>query len=473
MRTTITCWAFTLALTCGIAAAQPAAPLPALTSSGPGSITIAPASITYFARGGDTLMSIASQFTGKPENWVPIGKLNRIDRDINIPIGTGILVPADLLNDDPTEAKVVALSGSITAKTADGAVTSLSIGTRVVEGTQIETSTNGFVTLSLPDESRISLPSNSRVKIAKLRMARYTKSPRTEITLMRGRIESRVSPLEATKGLFEIRTPQSVAGVRGTHFRVGILANGIANEVLSGKVAVTKTSTGDARLVAIAKGTIVDAQSAGSLVDLLPPPYLTQPAAADYPSAEFAMGPIAGAGGYHAQISTDSESLNIISENRAGVPLVKLDGVPDGNYFVRISAIDRSGLEGLTRTQPVRINARAAAIQKAASSAPYVDSSNARDIFLKWKPDAGKEFLLQVARDADFSWLMFSTRTTAPQARIPRFEFGTYYARVQNLGPDGAASSFSGVQPFIVTDQWVINDGNPVMANQHRLTPAR
>jgi hypothetical protein len=44
---------------------------------------------------------------------------------------------------------------------------------------------------------------------------------------------------------------------------------------------------------------------------------------------------------------------------------------------------------------------------------------------------------------------------------LPRPPFGTYYARVQIINPDGSSGAVSAVQAFIVTDHWVINDGGP------------
>ncbi|MGZ5781566.1 MAG: FecR domain-containing protein, partial [Burkholderiaceae bacterium] len=234
MRTTIARLSWALLLTSGLHSAWSAPP----ATSTPPSITIAPASITYITRAGDTLSSIAQQLTTKVENWVAIGKVNQISTDTNIPIGTAIVIPATLLPDEPSEAKVVALSGNIVAKTADGEPATISLGAKITEGMQIDTGNNSFLTLALPDASRISVPSNSRIKLSKLRMARYTKSPRTEINLLRGHVESQVSPLEQNKGRFEVHTPLGVAGVRGTNFRVGITENGTANEVISGNVEV-------------------------------------------------------------------------------------------------------------------------------------------------------------------------------------------------------------------------------------------
>ncbi|MGZ3159231.1 MAG: FecR domain-containing protein, partial [Burkholderiaceae bacterium] len=431
------------------------------------SITVAPASITYITRAGDTLSSIAQQLTTKVENWVALSKVNNIGTDTNIPIGTAIVIPATLLPDEPSEAKVVALSGNIVAKTADGTPMAISLGAKITEGMQIDTGNNSFLTLSLPDASRISVPSNSRIKLAKLRMAKYTKSPRTEITLMRGHVESQVSPLEQNKGRFEVHTPLGVAGVRGTNFRVGVTNNGTANEVISGNVEVGQPGKPSPLTLHAGQGNIIDAKSVGKAVDLLPAPQLAEnPTLLEATSAQISLTSVAGARAYHVQISSDAEGQNIFSETQSSGNKFAIQGVREGNYFARISSIDQYGLEGPARIQAISLKQQHAttSAQKNPQSPPYVSQSDAKHITLKWVAETGKKFKVQVARDTSFSWLLFTTNTTTPEATLPRLPFGTYYARVQSINADGSASPFSNHQAFIVTDQWVMNDGNPVTA---------
>ena len=441
----------------------------------PGAITIAAAGITYYAQHGDTLMSIADQFTTRRENWLTLGKLNRIGKDRQIPVGAGILIPAELLADEPSEATVIALSGTIVVTSANGATAVIGLGAKIMEGMQIETGNNGFLTMSLPDASRISLPSNSRVKLAKLRMARYTRSPRTEVMLLGGRVESRVSPLEASKGRFDVRTPLSVAGVRGTHFRVGIAGSQVMNEVLGGKVAVGKEQNSEAVTLPGGKGNIVNAKRIGPAINLLPAPQVIAPASPpEYSAAHVSVVPLAGASGYHVQVATDPDAQNIIAESCSSDSNIQVEGVPDGAFFMRVAAIDKAGLEGFSRTQAFTLKAHAeTAFKPAVPSAPYVDDSDDKLITLRWNAQPGKKFNLQVARDADFTWLLFTSNTEAPEARMPRPVFGTYYARIQSINADGSVTPFSKVQSFIVTDHWVINDGNAQKAREARSGAAR
>jgi hypothetical protein len=424
--------------------------------------------ITYITHAGDTLSSIAQRFTTKQDNWLVLSKVNNVGADTHIPVGTSIKIPADLLQDEPSEARIAALSGNITANSPEGAAMVLNPGAKITEGMQIATGNNSFLTLVLPDQSRISLPSNSRVRIAKLRMARYTKSPRTEIYLVNGRVESRVTPLEPSKGSFAVRTQLAVAGVRGTHFRVGVGERGTATEVLSGHVEVGQPGKPGALLLHPGQGDIIDAKTVGKAVDLLPSPqFADMPTRYGSAAAQFMLTPVPGAQAYHVQIATDQDAQNLIAETRGASTRLMIDGVANGSYFARISAVDKQGLEGPASTYAFNL---AAAVQSQLSGppAPYVDRSDSRQIFLKWSGAPGQKFMVQVARDAAFSWLIYSAKTDAGEARVPRPPFGTYYARVQTLNADGAGGTYSAAQAFIVTDEWVMNDGVPAGAKQAR-----
>lgn len=460
MRTVVLQFFLMLFLASGLpAAAAPGNP------PGTEQVTVNRASIVYATRAGDTLMSIAERFTTRIDNWQALSKINNIGSDTAIPVGTPITIPADLLQDEASEARVIALSGSISASSQEGQPLLLGLGAKITEGMQIDTGNNSFLTLELPDQSRISLPSNSRIRVAKLRMARYTKSPRTEILLLNGKVESRVAPLEQNKGRFEVRTPMAVAGVRGTQFRVGIGANGMATEVLSGKVEVARPNGRDSQHLNAGQGNITNAKSIGKPVDLLPTPQLAgAPLRQDQNGAQFTLTPVAGAQGYHVQVATDQEAKNILLEGHARNTRLQLDGLPNGSYYARVSAIDRLGLEGPASTHAFTLGSARPATSGPTPGAPTVEAGESRQLALRWNGSPGQQFTVQVARDPSFSWLIYTTKTAVPEARFPRPPFGTYYARVQLINPDGSASPYSLAQPFVVTDQWIIHDGSPVGA---------
>lgn len=428
----------------------------------PGSIKVNASNITYYAQSGDTLLAIAQRLTTRSGNWVGIGVANKINKDSSIPIGTAIIIPAELLADEPSEATVIARNGSITATSADGSSTILNIGSRITEGMRIKTEANSFITISLIDESRVSVPSNSSVLITKLRKSLYTASPRTEVKLMRGRVESRVSPLDVNRGRFEVHTPLSVAGVRGTHFRVSINSNQkVTTEVLEGRVAVGSQQAPKTLLLP-AKGNLITRDVIGPAIDLLSPPQLTGTPYRHDAAAKFNIAPIAEARAYHVQIAQDGELLNLLAEANSNSTEVVIDNIQEGNYFVRIAAIDKFGLEGMPRIIAANIKNREIIKVLPTQAAPSVGDGNLKELVLRWPGAPNQTYNVQVARDVDFSWLLFSTSVIGNEIKLPRPLFGTYFARVQSVNPDGSANQFSFAQTLIVTDQWIINDGHPL-----------
>ncbi len=390
------------------------------------------ATVTYRAQPGDTLSVIAEQLTANKNNWVQLAKLNRIGNDRTIPVGTAIIIPVALLQDDPSTAQVAAMSGNIGAVAADGRPIDISIGAILSEGTIINTGSNSFLSLSLPDQSHIALPSNSQVKLSKLRTARYTRSPRTEITLLKGRVESKVSPLDKNKGRFEVRSPLAVAGVRGTDFRVGLVGDSVTTEVLSGGVAVAQKSQPPALTLHPGQGNVTNAKGVGKAVALLQAPQLKgQPQLQERPTVRFTVAPIAGAHGYRAQIATDADARNIVSETGSDNPDIKINGLEDGAYFVRITALDQTGLQGIPQITAFKLKAR----PEPPISIEPKNKSRSEDVMFSWAEVGNAQaYHLQVASDAEFKQLVVDQAAlAAPQFNAGKLPLGTYYWRVATI----------------------------------------
>ncbi|SFI06810.1 FecR family protein [Collimonas sp. OK307] len=412
-------------------AAPPSAPSAPPTLN-PSSLQVGAATVTYRAQPGDTLSVIAEQLTTSKSNWVQLAKLNRIGNDRTIPVGTAIIIPVALLPDDPSTAQVAAMSGSIDAVAADGRPINISIGTVLSEGAIINTGSNSFLSLSLPDQSHIALPSNSQVKLSKLRTARYTNSPRTEIALLKGRVESRVSPLDKNKGRFEVRSPLAVAGVRGTDFRVGLVGDSVTTEVLSGGVAVAKKNLPPALTLHPGQGNVTNTEGVGKAVALLPSPHLKgQPQLQERPTVRFSVVPVAGAHSYRAQIATDTDARNIIGEAESASPEIKINGLEDGAYFVRVTALDQMGLQGIPRTTAFKLKAR----PEPPISIEPKNKSRSEDVIFSWAEVGNAQaYHLQVASDAEFKQLVVDQAALAvPQFSAGKLALGNYYWRVATI----------------------------------------
>ncbi|MCH8622884.1 FecR domain-containing protein [Undibacterium sp. TS12] len=420
----------------------------------PGSFISTPPDMTYFALQGDTLSSIAKRYTERTQNWQIIGKRNKISNDRAIPIGTPILIPLDLLPEEASEARVIAMTGNPAYKAVDGSSGNLALGSIVKEGTQISTDKNGFLTLALPDETRISIPSNSDVSLAKLRKTRYTGSPRTEVSLLQGKVESRVSPLSNNKGRYEVRTNLAVAGVRGTNFRVGVNTDGVANEVLEGGVAVNSAEgkKSDELILPAGKGNVVSTSGVGKPIDLLTPPVMNDSfLLQERPTLLFQVEDRPEAVGYRVQIARDKEVLDVLAENRYKENRFKFDGFADGNYFVRITAIDKLGLEGLPMIKAFKMKAR--------PEPPFTvqpkNKVRAESLNFAWTEASNAiAYHLQVASDAGFRNLLIDkTDLKEAQFGAGRPKEGDYYWRVATIAPTNGQTDhgpYSDVQKFTV-----------------------
>ena len=416
-----------------------------------GSIKIDAAGITYFASERDTLTTIAKQFTASANNWEALGKLNRISNDRAIPIGSGIVIPAELLIEEPSQATVVALVGNVKEIKNGKVETSLAVGSIVYEGSQISTDKNSFVTFALPDDSRVSVPSNSQVSLSKLRMTKFIKSPRTLIKLLQGRVESKVTPLSNNKGRFEVSSPLAIAGVRGTHFRVGVNDNGIANEVLEGGVAVGNKEKPNAIILPAGQGNIVSTTGVGKAVELLSAPSLQEGfQLQERPSLQFSVKPIAKAVSYRAQISKDPQSQNVLAESLDKDLNFKFSGLDDGQYFIRVTAIDSNQLEGIPSTSAFTLKAR--------PEPPFLlqpkHKIRATSVNFKWTQSSeAKSYHLQVATDALFKQIVLDqSNITTAEFTTEALAVGNYYWRVATVierngqadqGPYSPAQSFS------------------------------
>ncbi|MBR7801717.1 FecR domain-containing protein [Undibacterium fentianense] len=420
-----------------------------------GSLTIKAGEITFYPSENTTLSEIAAQFTQNPNNWQAIAKHNKLKTNQTMGIGSSIAIPSELLPEEPSQATVIAMAGEVMEIKKNGSESNLAMGNVVQEGSQLKTGKNGFLTLSLPDNSRISIPSNSQVAIAKLRMAKYTRSPRTEIRLVQGKVESKVSPLSSNRGRFEVTSPLAIAGVRGTHFRVGVNENGIGNEVLEGGVAVGQQEKPNALVLPAGQGNIINKTGVGNPVALLQAPNLkTDYLLQERPALHFTVDSIPEAARYRAQISLDMSAQNIIAESYSQENRFKFDGIADGNYFIRLTAIDKNNLEGMPYVT---------AFKHKANPIPPFTLQPKKKVrsetleFLWTESSEAKSYHLQIAKDPSFQQIVTDQanlkQTSFYTSQLP---FGDYFWRVATVtetngkpdqGPFSVPDAFTTLAP--------------------------
>ena len=218
------------------------------------------------------------------------------------------------------------------------------------EGAVLTTGANAFVRLALSDGSHVVVPSNSRVRVSRLRRYAINGAVDHALTVEAGRAESRVTPRRRPGG-FAIRTPVSVSAVRGTDFRVSFDddADRSSTEVLEGAVAI---ASGQAETLAAADQGVSAAAGAVRLLPLLPAPALVRP---DAPQTQaqvaFDIQPLPGAERYRGRVAQDAGMIEAFAEadSAPGGPLV-FGEMEEGAFFLRLTALSPEGLEGKPTT---------------------------------------------------------------------------------------------------------------------------
>src|SRR5690606_2629905 len=165
----------------------------------------------------------------------------------------------------------------------------------------------------------------------------------TQVDIDRGSLESTVSPYDTGVGRFEIRTPATVTGGRGTPLRVHDDAQGSRHEVLHGNAAIESPSQGEQRL-APDRGAAYDAR--GTLLGshpLLPAPHLPT---LDPGSGRLEFEPVPGASTYAVRVALDADGTRLESSRRVNGPGVFLQARGSGPRYTFVRGIHALGIEG-------------------------------------------------------------------------------------------------------------------------------
>lgn len=385
-------------------------------------------SVPYTVNKGDTLIGIARAAMTGYGDWKAIGALNHIARPRRLRPGLVLQLPYERLRFSPEVAHIIAFSGAVTVQSSAARQT-VRLGAEVREGDELATGANAFLTVEMSDGSRMTLPSHSAVRLDFLRVIRVNNARDVVYSLSHGRAQSSVTHITRPENHFLVRTPVSISAVRGTELRVGFAPDQGAGvvEVLQGLVGVGAPA-GDAQVaVAEGQGVITSAGGVSPPRPLLPRPVLVHPGRVQTERGlRFGVTPVEGARQYKVQIARDAGLTDIFDEAVSDAPEVSLPGPPDGDYFVRLTAVSAEGLEGLPKTYSFH---RTLFTPEAPASAK-VDGH--RRFVLRWFGGGeGAVFRFQMARDAAFTDLVVDLPgLAAREATLVDLPKGAYWWRV-------------------------------------------
>lgn len=300
----------------------------------------------YRVQQGDTLGELSQRYTGNTENWRTLQQLNQVGDEFSLSIAKMLRIPFSMIPEQPTQAQIRHVAGEARI---DGAL--VSAGQTLAEGQTLVTGPAGFVGLELADGSSLSVPPVSELRLDRLREFQGTGLIDMIVDMREGSMEGEVAPRKTGVGRFEVRTPVSVTGVRGTRLRVHASDTGVRSEVLQGQVNVEASQSG-ATMLREQQGVAVDTAGRSSGPRrLLEAPTLTVPVRGgagwmvDFPA-------IPGAQSYQVLVATDAQGRNLVSRSQVAAPPASFSAPGPGDYYVIVRAVDELGLTGLDASQP-------------------------------------------------------------------------------------------------------------------------
>ena len=416
----------------------------------------------YVVEPGDNLWVFSERYLDTVMRYEQLLRINNIERPRSMPPGTRIRVPMEWIESNPVPATVQALAGSVSLLRASGERGDAREGMQLFLGDGVRTDAQGSVAVLFADGSRLTVYPDSEVRFNHLSAYGETGMVDSQMNLLRGRIDTRVTPSAGPGSRFEIQTPSAISAVRGTEYRAAVVGDARASniEVTAGTVDVGGASAREA--VGGGFGTRVEPGG-----EPLPPrKLLPAPRLQPLPFPVRGLGePVSWAAvdraaGYRVEVSASADFATLAWSAVATQSSARLPDLADGRYHLRVRAIDALGLEGYDSVLPLELDVRPLA-PRVLGPADVDRASGA--VTLTWEASAdATSYRLELARDAGFTELVRVEETT-PDTHLDLGDlpaFDEYFWRVTSVdvsgeaGPPGSASRFEVQPPPEEVDLW-------------------
>jgi hypothetical protein len=400
----------------------------------------------YRIQPGDTLISLTDAWLAPPRTWRDLQVLNRVPNPLRLVPGSTLRMPVAWLRSEASVAEAVFARGQVTRLRA-GASEALAAGATLQSGDRITTGVQSSASLRFADGSRLLIPPGSEITLEQLLVLGRGALPAVRVAVQQGGADSRVAPNAQRVPLYEVRTPHVNLGVRGTEFRVQTARGSSRMQVLNGAVH----ADGLGPDVSAGQGLLAEG-AARSVAPLLPAPDLSglAPVAERLPLRLAWAGGPTGAATWRAQLYAGGDFDRLLLDAVVGEPVAdwpEARELTDGDYTLRVRAVDARGQEGLAADLGIRLQAR--------PEPPFIQSpapgavSYAGGMALAWtRNTAAPDVRLQVARDAGFKDLVLQPPPIAGAGFDARLPDGLYHWRVASVQADGRAGPFGDAQTF-------------------------
>ncbi|WP_164117722.1 FecR domain-containing protein [Sphingorhabdus sp. Alg239-R122] len=308
--------------------------------------------IIYVFKQNDTVSALAKRYFQASKSYNDIIDHNGIRNDRAIPVGFKLKIPHDYLKYTRSSGTVRAFRGDVAIAAKNKPTRNVSVGMSITEGDILATNKASSLSLAFADGSIVTMPSNSVIRVTRLRKILLTESIDYEFALDRGGIRSKVTPFRNRQDRYRTRTPISVSAVRGTDFRnrYDPETGSSFAELVEGALDVTGSDTTGALTLEPGFGAAIGAQSLAKL-QMLPAPELAS--GTGLQKREFVTFKLRDndtAQAYRVQLSRDAGFIEIVDDMQVSDNKIAIANVDNGNYFAKFTAYGQNGLEGLPTT---------------------------------------------------------------------------------------------------------------------------
>lgn len=407
----------------------------------------------YVVAQDDNIWNISKHYLKDIKYYLDVQRLNNIPVAKQLKPGEVLRIPLEWVKSQVANVNVKSFSGE-SIKVNDGKVTPVDNETVFTLGDELRVAAKATITLIFADKTEITLSDNVLIKFDHLSTYGKTGMVDTRVRLQGGKVEIRAAKQIGAGSRLDIKTASAITSVRGTIFRVGVNNKTKQKddfsivEVLEGEVGVSNGTDS----VGVKQGFGLKVEKGKKLqqpVKLLPAPKLINfTPFVDTEEQKLNWQSISLADTYNIQISTDERFSNIKWQEYKRSTSINLPVLDDGNYFLRISAITKSGMEGLTQATSFSLNVYPKAPKLIPVSSMDITSPKA----LEWPAIKNVEhYKIQIAKDDSFSQIIIDTLVNDTSYAISSpLALGTYYWRVASLqgenlldkGPYSAAQEF-------------------------------
>lgn len=400
----------------------------------------------YTVQPGDNLSTFSQNILDTTKRWPEVARYNKLKDPQVIMPGQVLHIQLPWLKNYPAEARIVSLTGVVTLNGQPAKV-----GDMVAVGARLETAAGASVRLSLPDGSTLNALEQTQLEAKELSKKQQEGYYNTVFRLVTGRLDAIKKKYPDGQAPLSIEGMHGTIGVRGTHFRMGQEQGDTLAEIEQGLVSFGDEALAPSIALTVAQGSVGDGVHVPVMIPLLPAPQFPD-MSQDFPPAavQFSMPAMQGAKGYRGELSADAGFAQMLAPVRADGDLIKISGLAEGEYWLRLRAVDEHGLQGMTATTRFIVKQHAAAPAMKIALKPTSLSFAGNRLRVDWQGEPGLNYQCQMSASHNYDFPLVDIVVKNTELSIPTPVQGRYYVRVRGINAEGVKGDWSAELAFDV-----------------------